>query len=41
VLAAADGRDVEIFTPEVEGSGSEATLSAPAHLAALIEERGA
>jgi 8-oxo-dGTP pyrophosphatase MutT (NUDIX family) len=41
VLAAADGRDVEIFTPEVEGSGSGATLSAPAHLAPLVEARGA
>jgi 8-oxo-dGTP pyrophosphatase MutT (NUDIX family) len=41
VLAAARDRVVEIFTPEVEGSGAGATLSAPAHLAALIEARGA
>jgi 8-oxo-dGTP pyrophosphatase MutT (NUDIX family) len=41
VLAAARDRVVEIFTPEVEGSGAEATLSAPAHLAPLVEARRA
>jgi 8-oxo-dGTP pyrophosphatase MutT (NUDIX family) len=40
VLAAARERRVEIFTPEVEGSGADATLSAPAHLATLVEARG-
>jgi 8-oxo-dGTP pyrophosphatase MutT (NUDIX family) len=39
VLAVARDRRVEIFTPEVEGSGADATLSAPAHLAPLIEAR--
>ncbi len=39
VLAAARDRVVEIFTPEVEGSGDDATLSAPAYLAPLVEAR--
>jgi 8-oxo-dGTP pyrophosphatase MutT (NUDIX family) len=39
VLAAARDRRVEIFTPEVEGGGADATLSAPARLARLIEAR--
>jgi 8-oxo-dGTP pyrophosphatase MutT (NUDIX family) len=41
VLAAARDRVVEIFTPEVEGSGAEATLSAPPYLAPLVEARRA
>jgi 8-oxo-dGTP pyrophosphatase MutT (NUDIX family) len=41
VLAAARDRVVEMFTPEVEGSGAEATLSAPAYLAPLVEARRA
>jgi 8-oxo-dGTP pyrophosphatase MutT (NUDIX family) len=41
VLAAARDRRVEIFTPELEGSGADATLSAPAHLAPLVEARRA
>jgi 8-oxo-dGTP pyrophosphatase MutT (NUDIX family) len=39
VLAAARDRRVAIFTPEVEGIGADATLSAPAHLAPLVEAR--
>jgi 8-oxo-dGTP pyrophosphatase MutT (NUDIX family) len=39
VLAAARDRRVEIFTPELEGGGAYATLSAPAHLAPLVEAR--
>ena len=39
VLAASRDRVVEIFTPEVEGSGDDATLSAPAYLAPLVEAR--
>lgn len=39
VLAVARDRRVEIFTPEVEGSGTDATLTAPARLAPLIEAR--
>lgn len=40
VLAAASDRGpVEMFTPEVEGSGSTATLSIPPGLRALVEER--
>jgi 8-oxo-dGTP pyrophosphatase MutT (NUDIX family) len=39
VLAAARDRVVEIFTPEVEGSGADATLSAPAYLAPLLAAR--
>jgi 8-oxo-dGTP pyrophosphatase MutT (NUDIX family) len=39
VLAAARDRVVEIFTPEVEGSGADATLSAPAYLAPLLTAR--
>jgi 8-oxo-dGTP pyrophosphatase MutT (NUDIX family) len=41
VLATARSRVVEIFTPEVEGSGDRATLSAPAYLAPLVEAHGA
>jgi len=39
VLAAAHGRRVEMFTPEVEGEGDEATLSMPEALRPLVEER--
>jgi 8-oxo-dGTP pyrophosphatase MutT (NUDIX family) len=39
VLAEARNRRVEIFTPELEGIGDDATLSAPAYLAPLVEAR--
>jgi 8-oxo-dGTP pyrophosphatase MutT (NUDIX family) len=39
VLAAAPGRVVEMFTPELEGQGEAATLSSPARLAPLVEAR--
>jgi len=40
VLAAAASRGpVEMFMPEVEGSGSSASLSIPSSLRALVEER--
>jgi len=39
VLAAAAGRRVEMFTPEVEGDGGEATLSMPEGLKSLVESR--
>ena len=40
VLAAAAGRGpVEMFTPEVEGSGDAASLSIPERLRALVEQR--
>jgi 8-oxo-dGTP pyrophosphatase MutT (NUDIX family) len=40
VLAAAEGRGpVEIFMPEVEGSGDAASLSVPERLRALVEAR--
>jgi len=39
VLAAADGRRVEMFTPEVEGAGEDATLSMPEGLKPLVESR--
>ncbi len=39
VLAAADGRRVEMFTPQVVGEGEEATLSMPESLRALVESR--
>jgi 8-oxo-dGTP pyrophosphatase MutT (NUDIX family) len=40
VLAAAPGREVELFTPEIEGEGESATLSVPPWLAPLVEARG-
>jgi 8-oxo-dGTP pyrophosphatase MutT (NUDIX family) len=39
VLAAARDRRVEMFTPEVEVGDADATLSAPAYLAPLMEAR--
>ncbi|NYD43634.1 NUDIX hydrolase [Nocardioides panaciterrulae] len=39
VLAAADGRRVDIFTPEVDGEGDAATLTMPDRLRPLVEER--
>jgi 8-oxo-dGTP pyrophosphatase MutT (NUDIX family) len=39
VLAATTGRVVEMFTPEVEGEGPDATLSVPARLWPLVEAR--
>ena len=39
VLVAAGDRSVEMFTPEVVGSGDEATLSIPPSLHALVETR--
>ena len=39
VLAAAAQRQVDMFTPEVEGRGAEATLSMPESLRPLVEER--
>ena len=39
VLAAAAERSVDMFTPEVVGSGDEATLSIPPSLEALVEAR--
>jgi 8-oxo-dGTP pyrophosphatase MutT (NUDIX family) len=39
VLAAAPGRVVEMFTPTVEGTGADATLSVPRWLADLLEAR--
>jgi hypothetical protein len=39
VLAAAPDRVVEMFTPAVEGSGADATLSVPPGLASLVEAR--
>ena len=39
VLAAAPGRVVEMYTPMVDGSGDEATLSVPSWLASLMEAR--
>ena len=41
VLAAADGRSVEMFTPAVEGEGAGATLSMPERLRPLVEHRTA
>jgi 8-oxo-dGTP pyrophosphatase MutT (NUDIX family) len=38
VLAACTGREVEMFMPEVVGSGDDATLSRPAWLEPVIEE---
>lgn len=39
VLAAAPGRVVEMFTPTVEGTGADATLSVPPWLADVLEAR--
>ena len=39
VLAAAAGRDLTMFTPAVEGSGPDATVSVPARVAELLESR--
>ncbi|GAA2139566.1 hypothetical protein GCM10009844_08440 [Nocardioides koreensis] len=39
VLAAAEGRRVEMFTPQVVGEGEDATLSMPESLRALVEAR--
>lgn len=39
VFAAAAGREVDMFTPRVEGEGEEATLSTPAWLRPLVESR--
>jgi 8-oxo-dGTP pyrophosphatase MutT (NUDIX family) len=39
VLAAAAGRSVDMFTPEVTGTADEATLSMPDRLRPLVEER--
>ncbi|HEU4812053.1 MAG TPA: NUDIX hydrolase [Nocardioides sp.] len=39
VLAAAAGREVDMFTPQVEGEGEDATLSMPAALRPLVESR--
>ncbi len=39
VLAAAPERVVEMFTPTVEGTGDEATLSVPPRFASMVEAR--
>ena len=39
VLAAAAGRSVDMFTPEVTGEADDATLSMPDRLRPLVEER--
>jgi 8-oxo-dGTP pyrophosphatase MutT (NUDIX family) len=39
VLAAANGRDLTMFTPAVEGSGESATMSVPARVTAMLESR--
>jgi 8-oxo-dGTP pyrophosphatase MutT (NUDIX family) len=39
VLAAARDRRVEMFTPELQGTDDDATLTAPDHLAPLIQAR--
>jgi len=39
VLAAAAGRSVDMFTPEVTGEADDATLSMPDRLRLLVEER--
>jgi 8-oxo-dGTP pyrophosphatase MutT (NUDIX family) len=39
VLAAAAGREVDMFTPQVEGEGEGATLSMPDTLRPLVESR--
>ena len=41
VLAAAGGRSVEMFTPQVVGEGGDATLSMPETLRPLVESRPA
>jgi 8-oxo-dGTP pyrophosphatase MutT (NUDIX family) len=41
VLAAAPGRNVEMFTPTVECDGADATLSMPTRMVALVEARRA
>jgi hypothetical protein len=41
VLAAAPSRVVDMFTPSVEGTGAEATLSVPPWLADVLEARRA
>jgi 8-oxo-dGTP pyrophosphatase MutT (NUDIX family) len=41
VLAAAEGRVLEMFTPAVEGEGAEATMSMPSRLWPLVEAREA
>jgi len=41
VLAAAGGRSVEMFTPQVVGDGEDATLSMPETLRPLVEARPA
>jgi len=41
VLAAAGGRSVEMFTPQVVGEGEDATLSMPETLRPLVESRPA
>ena len=40
VLAAAVGRDMEMFTPAVEGSDDAATMSVPTRVDGLLEARG-
>ena len=39
VLTTSQDRVVEMFMPAVEGSGDDATLSIPEHLAALVGAR--
>ena len=39
LLAAAHGRTVEMFTPEVQGEGDDATLTFPEALRALVASR--
>jgi 8-oxo-dGTP pyrophosphatase MutT (NUDIX family) len=41
VLAAADGRDLTMFTPAVEGEDGAATMSVPSRVVSLLEARGA
>jgi 8-oxo-dGTP pyrophosphatase MutT (NUDIX family) len=41
VLAGADGRDLTMFTPEVEGEGDDARVSIPARSVPLVEARDA
>jgi 8-oxo-dGTP pyrophosphatase MutT (NUDIX family) len=40
VLAAANGRDLAMFTPTVEDDGDTATMTVPARVSALLEARG-
>ena len=41
VLAAADGRDLTMFTPAIEGEDGAATMSVPSRVVSLLEARGA